>query len=55
MEVIIHLAPRDATVEDLIQKYARKELTFAELGREFHRRGWSTLSLYEVCRSMDAK
>lgn len=46
------LVARDATVQKLLDAYASSQLTYSELEASFRERGWSTLSLYEVCRSL---
>lgn len=46
------LVARDETVQKLLDAYAKKELSYGELYDAFTERGWSTLSLYEVARSL---
>lgn len=51
----IVLVARSPDAADLVQQYADGKIPFAGPGsiwEEFNRRGWSTLSLYEVCRSV---
>lgn len=47
------LVARDQSVQDLLDRYQRGEITYGRLVYEFRKRGWSTLSLYEVARSLD--
>lgn len=51
---VVELVARDATVQKLMDGYASGHITFSELYVSFYERGWSTLSLYEVCRAIDA-
>lgn len=46
------LVARDASVQKLLDAYADGNLTYAELENAFRERNWSTLSLYEVARSL---
>lgn len=46
------LVARDASVQKLLDAYANNQLTYRELENAFRERNWSTLSLYEVARSL---
>lgn len=46
------LVARDETVQKLLDAYAAKQLSYGELYDAFTEKGWSTLSLYEVARSL---
>lgn len=46
------LVARDESVQKLLDAYANNQLTYRELENAFRERNWSTLSLYEVARSL---
>lgn len=52
-KIEVELVPRDPSVQELLDRYQRCELSYEDLCDEFRKRGWSTLSLYEVVRNIE--
>lgn len=55
MSVTLTYVSRDNQVQALLDEYMSGGMTYSQLSQEFRDRGWSTLSLYEIVRSLDIK
>ncbi|KAH0534086.1 hypothetical protein GP486_008935, partial [Trichoglossum hirsutum] len=47
------LIPRSQGVADMLEEHLDGKISYSELVKKFCENGWSTLSLYEVVRSME--
>ena len=47
------MVPANQSVADLVEDYAHGRLTYGELEAAFHKRNWSTLSLFENVRHIE--